>query len=728
MSIHPYIYTSLLIYLSSISICQSVHPSIHYLSNHLYLSVCPSTYLPVHLSIYPLTYVSQSIHPSIPVFLSIDRSIDRSIHPSIHPSNHLYLSVLMFETEDLVLRKNERQVVLCLLEVARRGARFGMVAPALVRMEQEIEEEMRQDSGSGPAEEESPFPKAQREPQHFRNLDQMVQHLISRCTCPIQFSMVKVSEGKYRVGDSSTLIFVRILRKHVMVRVGGGWDTLEHYLDKHDPCRCTSLFSKPGRFLDPQRTLATPVQHEITARLTPRTDNKPHAPQPTALIVSRSQSPLPPVEWRTYVSPGLGSGWKVAAGPSVDSVGLDDHKKVTSGSISQEHIGPRRAPSERSTTPSGRRTTAEERPSLEQRGRSGTFQMDRHPMKDLPISRWRSESLQAGLDPQMAKSPAMRATSWRPATPQPSFHKDSCPSSPTKPLRPSHPQDSVTQRSTSPVKAPVTKGKVSQTYYRSPTPSKSPRCCRNGVQGPNDEKEEGKTNLVDVSGWRAEMDRRKGQQGPQRGGQKSYGGIIEKGCVSTTLIVNPEEERSPYQSLEEEIMPKQLCVNGEKVPRSGVYVPERGARWPLVGGRYEDVIRELSAALNHGQVETARPSKERKSPNMENLASENTEPKVEEAASTTAKTKRSLKKPQRVPSIYKLKLRPKVRPRRDHRPEKRPSKIPRPVGHRYGQRTGQRKALGPKTPDQSDRREQNRSGNIEKDGETGLPKSKETWV
>lgn len=23
-----------------------------------------------------------------------------------------------------------------------------------------------------------------------------------------------------------------------MVRVGGGWDTLEHFLDKHDPCRC----------------------------------------------------------------------------------------------------------------------------------------------------------------------------------------------------------------------------------------------------------------------------------------------------------------------------------------------------------------------------------------------------------------------------------------------------------------------------------------------------------
>ena len=22
-----------------------------------------------------------------------------------------------------------------------------------------------------------------------------------------------------------------------MVRVGGGWDTLEHYLERHDPCR-----------------------------------------------------------------------------------------------------------------------------------------------------------------------------------------------------------------------------------------------------------------------------------------------------------------------------------------------------------------------------------------------------------------------------------------------------------------------------------------------------------
>lgn len=50
-------------------------------------------------------------------------------------------------------------------------------------------------------------------------------------------------------------LLLQILRNHVMVRVGGGWDTLSHYLDKHDPCRCRAqhrttqgarLINKPG--------------------------------------------------------------------------------------------------------------------------------------------------------------------------------------------------------------------------------------------------------------------------------------------------------------------------------------------------------------------------------------------------------------------------------------------------------------------------------------------------
>ena len=116
--------------------------------------------------------------------------------------------------------------------------------------------------------------------------------MVSECQCPSQFPMVRVSEGKYKIGETRVLIFVRvsrlklnfppweflycflsrgpslyitdqlikedkhyntfhnvpqcstmfhsfqILRSHVMVRVGGGWDTLQNYLDKHDPCRC----------------------------------------------------------------------------------------------------------------------------------------------------------------------------------------------------------------------------------------------------------------------------------------------------------------------------------------------------------------------------------------------------------------------------------------------------------------------------------------------------------
>ncbi|NWX97860.1 GA2L2 protein, partial [Nothoprocta ornata] len=196
--------------------------------------------------------------------------------------------VLMFETEDLVLRKNEKNFVLCLLEVARRASRFGMSAPTLVQMEEEIEEELRRELDLPPG--EAPLLRPPRTPQDFQNLDQMVQRLVSRCTCPVQFPMIKMSEGKYRVGDSSTLIFVRILRSHVMVRVGGGWDTLEHYLDKHDPCRCTSLSHKQAS----RAGSAQPqVQHEV--RLCPSAPG-PGRAQP-ALLVSRAQSPLPPVAW-----------------------------------------------------------------------------------------------------------------------------------------------------------------------------------------------------------------------------------------------------------------------------------------------------------------------------------------------------------------------------------------------------------------------------------------------
>ncbi|CAG9861651.1 unnamed protein product [Phyllotreta striolata] len=191
------------------------------------------------------------------------------------------IECLLFETDDLIMRKNEKHVILCLLEVARRGARFGMLAPIIVQMERQIDREIAadqkklgvnfnenlnnhniidddSDTDSDIEDEETVLmygPVPQIITNDLKSLDEMVRDLVEKCTCPTQFPMIRVSEGKYRIGDTKVLIFVRILRNHVMVRVGGGWDTLSHYLDKHDPCRCRTqhrttqgakLVNKPG--------------------------------------------------------------------------------------------------------------------------------------------------------------------------------------------------------------------------------------------------------------------------------------------------------------------------------------------------------------------------------------------------------------------------------------------------------------------------------------------------
>ncbi|GBP20732.1 GAS2-like protein pickled eggs [Eumeta japonica] len=122
------------------------------------------------------------------------------------------LECLLFETDDLCLRKNEKHVVLCLLEVARKGSVLGMPAPLLVQMEKQIErelagEELRPDDsalGLVPL-----GPQPQLVTNDLRSLDERVRDLVERCSCPTQFPMVRVSEGKYRIGDTRLLIFVR---------------------------------------------------------------------------------------------------------------------------------------------------------------------------------------------------------------------------------------------------------------------------------------------------------------------------------------------------------------------------------------------------------------------------------------------------------------------------------------------------------------------------------------
>jgi hypothetical protein len=84
----------------------------------------------------------------------------------------------MFETEDLVLRKNVKNVVLCLLELGRRAWRFGVAAPTLVQLEEENNEELRQELALSPPD-PPPTAPPKRQSCHFHNLDQMVRCLPS---------------------------------------------------------------------------------------------------------------------------------------------------------------------------------------------------------------------------------------------------------------------------------------------------------------------------------------------------------------------------------------------------------------------------------------------------------------------------------------------------------------------------------------------------------------------
>ncbi|KFB35452.1 AGAP003901-PA-like protein [Anopheles sinensis] len=195
------------------------------------------------------------------------------------------LECLLFETDDLIMRKNEKHVILCLLEVARRGAKFGMLAPMLVQMERQIDREIAADNransgvgcgtqteggenggtGAGVStgtetelydsdseeedhESESPMlmygPQPQIVTNDLKSLDEMVRDLVEKCTCPSQFPMVRVSEGKYRIGDTKVLIFVRVsLNNRTTVRtvIKKGRCLLKHSAFRYLPAEVLSV-------------------------------------------------------------------------------------------------------------------------------------------------------------------------------------------------------------------------------------------------------------------------------------------------------------------------------------------------------------------------------------------------------------------------------------------------------------------------------------------------------
>lgn len=551
--------------------------------------------------------------------------------------------VLMFETNDLVLRRGEKSFVLCLLEVARRGARFGMPAPTLIQMEEEIEEEL---SRGRPNTDQKVYPRPQmpaRPPRtlcDLKNLDELVREILGCCRCPSQFPMIKVSEGKYQVGDSNALIFVRVLRNHVMVRVGGGWDTLEHYLDKHDPCRCQfashrAPTSRPitfspqrGANLAPART-SSPSRGRYSEGL-PKNIQNPEAntprrsiPGPTASLNSTSKTTVPQKE-----RPGM---------PGINSFRPPRPRRYSGDSDSSA--------SSVQSAPGGRKSVDMLRPGLRS-------------------SITRSQSQDRGPMPR-------RSQVSQPVMPE--RGRVQGPTGP--PSRRARSQGPPANKRTVLL---ITRDKAGQHSWTTPVASKPPNS-RTQTEPP-------KSHTRRQLGYApAPLDVCQEQQ-IYRSLEKEF---LENsrllgtsdhtaGTQAASLLLSPP-------SSEPAAIDSAYCSSSSSSSSLNFYITGGGREQNADGNIAPpptSTWRRLPALSSSSDDSSCPPAaedlQEEDEPEETSVVPEGDA----ESSEVVLRPKKTLKRPDRVPSIYKLKLRPKIRARADTQPDRSPSRIPTPLHYK----------------------------------------------
>ncbi|XP_068096278.1 GAS2-like protein 1 [Hyperolius riggenbachi] len=554
--------------------------------------------------------------------------------------------VLMFETNDLVLRRGEKSFVLCLLEVARRGARFGMPAPVLIQMEEEIDEEI---SRGKPNSEQRRYPRVAMPTQpprtlcDLKNLDELVREILGCCRCPSQFPMIKVSEGKYQVGDSNTLIFVRVLRNHVMVRVGGGWDTLEHYLDKHDPCRChfgshRVQTSRPATF-SPQR---------VSNIAPPQTSSSPSRGRYSESLPRSTQNSEPSTPRRSIPAPT----------PSLSSTA--------------------RTPAAQKDRP-GIHAINSFRPPRSRRY-SGDSDSSASSVQSAPAGRKSSEVLRPGFRTSVARSQSQdrgpvprKSQVSQPAVAVRGRTQGS--SNIGSQSRRARSQGPPTNKKAVLL---IKRDKDGQHSWITPNASKPPKSSA--------QTEPPKTNARRQLGYKSEPLNANQEQQMYRSLEKEFLenarllGATEhtEGAQGAAILLSPP-------SCEPAATDSAYCSSSSSSSSLNFYITGGGREHSFEGNNVAlsgSTWRRLPALSSSSDDSSCPPASEDL---QEEVDQEEPSEEVEAEASTSGvvlRPKKNLKRPDRVPSMYKLKLRPKIKPRIDTQPDKSPSRIPTPLNYR----------------------------------------------